>query len=402
VQIGPYELLNVLGTGGMGTVHRARDRATGELVAVKLLPPARVAEPVLLRRFEQECEAAMRLRHPHIVRGLRFGLHDGRPFLAMELIEGHTLNHLVSEGGPLPEAEAIRLAGQVADALDLAHRNRLVHRDVKPDNILVTRDGQAKLTDLGLVKNLEQADLSLTRSGTWLGTVAFMAPEQFGDARHVDARCDVYGLAATLFFALSGTEPFQGRGNLIILAKKLKNDHIPLRRLVPTVSPRVEVAIGLGLDKEPECRPASCGELIQMLGTSSRVGPVPTAQDRRRARRFPTALLGSCETVQGGGRQWPAQVVDVSLTGACLQVDEHFEPGAALRIALPAQPSGPTLDLVVRVRWVRQAGPRAWFVGGAFAEQLSEGELRTILGDKPATVALPHGGKTFHGAPPEG
>jgi serine/threonine protein kinase len=401
VQIGPYELLEVLGAGGMGTVHRARERDTGQLVAVKVLPPS-AEGPLQLRRFERECEAALRLRHPHIVRGLRFGLHDGRPFLAMELIEGQNLTRLVSERGPLAEAEAVRLVGQVADALDLAHRNRLVHRDVKPDNILVTRDGQAKLTDLGLVKNLEQADLSLTRSGTWLGTVAFMAPEQFGDARHVDARCDVYGLAATLFFALSGTEPFQGRGNLIILAKKLKNDHIPLRQLVPAVHPRLEAAIRLALDKDPECRPASCSALVQMLGAPPRVGPAPTPQERRRARRFPTALLGSCETVPGGGRQWPAQVMDVSLTGACLQVEERFEPGAVLRIALAAEPSGPTFDLLVRVRWARQAGPRAWLVGGAFVQQLSEDELSGLLGDKPATIALPHGGKTFHGSPPDG
>src|SRR5262249_18378059 len=157
------------GRGAMGTVYRALHAETGQVVAVKVMSSEMADNPVLCCRFEQEFTAANRLCHPHIVRGLDFGIDQGRPYLVMELVIGQSLGKLVRHHGPLAESDAVRLALQLADGLSLAHKQNLIHRDVKPDNILLTDDGQAKLADLGLVKDLEGE--ALTYSGAWVGTI---------------------------------------------------------------------------------------------------------------------------------------------------------------------------------------------------------------------------------------
>src|SRR5262249_34870638 len=151
-----------------------------------------------------------------------FGHEQGLPYLVMEFVEGETLGQRIEREGRLTEDEAIRVIAQVAQGLQKAHRLGLVHRDVKPDNILLTRDGQAKLTDLGLVKDAD-SDLNLTRTGRGLGTPIFMAPEQFRRAKDADARCDIYSLAATLYMMVTGTLPFEACGPLDAWMKKINN-----------------------------------------------------------------------------------------------------------------------------------------------------------------------------------
>jgi serine/threonine protein kinase len=270
-RIGPYEVLEIVGRGGMGIVYRALDRQNDQHVAVKVLAGEGLSNPLLLRRFEQEYSAARRLRHPSIVQGLAFGVAEGRPYMAMELIEGESLAQLVRKRGPLPVKETVRLLGPIAGALHHAHREKLIHRDVKPENILVTRAGQAKLADLGLVKDLE-GDV-LTRTGAWVGTVVYMAPEQFGEAREVDGRCDVYGLAGVLYFALTGSSPFPEKGALGVLGKKLKNDLVPPRQRVPTIPGELDELIRRGLNSEPSQRPASCAEVAAGLAAVMRSLP---------------------------------------------------------------------------------------------------------------------------------
>src|SRR5262245_17706740 len=153
----------------MGAVYKARHKGTGEIVAIKVLPPSTARNPVLLKRFEQEYKIAALLNHPHIVRAIDFCGLAASPFLVMEYVDGESLGAKIERDGPMPEEAAILLITQVCQGLHRAHKQKLIHRDVKPDNILVTADGMAKLTDLGLVKELDN-EMNLTRTGRGLGT----------------------------------------------------------------------------------------------------------------------------------------------------------------------------------------------------------------------------------------
>src|SRR5262249_35838807 len=161
------------------------------------------------------------------------------------------LTQRVKDLGPCPLPLALRLFLQIADALQTAHSHQLIHRDVKPENILLTLDGRAKLGDLGLIKDLGQEG-NVTRSRTCLGTLVCMAPEQFEDAKRANARSDVYSLGATLYYALTGLLPFQGRGQLTVLKKKLHSDFVPPARAIPDIHPAVDTVICRALDPAPK------------------------------------------------------------------------------------------------------------------------------------------------------
>jgi serine/threonine protein kinase len=192
----------------------------------------------------------------------------------MEFVEGESLGQKIDREGGLPENEAIRLIAQVAQGLHRAHKQNLVHRDVKPDNILVNASGSAKLADLGLVKETE-TDLNLTRTGRGLGTPHFMAPEQFRNAKNADARCDIYSLGATLYMMVTGELPFKSNGPLDAWMKKIQNDLTPPRQLVPTLSERLDWAIMRAMSADPSKRPATCREFVEDLtGHSTRRVPV--------------------------------------------------------------------------------------------------------------------------------
>jgi serine/threonine protein kinase len=268
--VGNYDLIDKIAEGGMGTVYRARDRNSGATVAVKIVPAHMTRNAVLMKRFEQEYNVARTLDHPNIVRALDFGFHGASPYLVMEFVDGESIGRRLERDGKLPEAEAIRLIAQVAQALHKAHKQGLIHRDIKPDNILVTRDGQAKVTDLGLVKELE-TDLNLTRTGRGLGTPHFMAPEQFRNAKNADTRCDIYSMAATLYMMVTGELPFKSLGPLDAWMKKINNEILPPRELVPGISERVDWAIRRAMCADPTQRPGSCREFVEDLtGHSTR------------------------------------------------------------------------------------------------------------------------------------
>ena len=204
--IGPYEIVSLIGTGGMGEVYRARDTRLGRDVAIKVLPEAFAADPDRVRRFEQEARAIAALNHPHICQ-----IHDVGPgYLVLEYVEGTPLY------GPLGVEEVVRLAVQIVTALEAAHRHGILHRDLKPGNILVTRNQGAsyppvaKLLDFGLAKSLvSAADATRTVEGTIAGTAAYMSPEQT-QGKSVDARSDVFSLGAVLYELISGQRAFRG------------------------------------------------------------------------------------------------------------------------------------------------------------------------------------------------
>jgi serine/threonine protein kinase len=265
-QTGDYDLLEKRGEGAMGAVYRARHRVNGDIVAVKIVNKDVVRDAVLLKRFEREFQVARRLDNPHVVRSLDVSLTTTPPFLVMEYIDGPSLGDIIESRGALPEDEAISLITQVAEALHEAHQKGIYHRDVKPDNILITADGQAKLTDLGLAKDLK-SEFDLTCMGKGLGTPHFMAPEQIVNAKNVDARCDVYGLGATLYMMVTGTIPFFSDEPLIAMfKKKARNEYTPPRTLRPQLSDRVDEVINRAMHAEAGQRYSTCLDFIVALG----------------------------------------------------------------------------------------------------------------------------------------
>jgi len=263
-QIGMYDLVSKIAEGGMGAVYRATSRVNGETVAIKVIPPETAKNPILMKRFEQEFKAASLLDHPNVVKAIEYCATGPSPFLVMEFVDGESLGQRVERDGPLPEAFAIQLMAQVCDGLHRAHKQGLIHRDVKPDNILVTRDGVAKLTDMGLVKDVE-GELNLTKTGRGLGTPHFMAPEQFRNAKNADVKCDVYSLGATLYMILTGGVPFAKTSPLECWLKKTKNEFPAPRAVNPAVSERTDWAVRRAMSADPKERPASCREFMEDL-----------------------------------------------------------------------------------------------------------------------------------------
>ena len=272
--VGAYELVEKIAEGGMGAVYKARHQTTGRVVAIKIIPADTARNPLLLKRFEQEFRAAEMIEHPNVVKALDYCGAPPTPFLVMEFVDGESLGQRVARAGRLPERDAVRLISQVCEGLHRAHKQGLIHRDVKPDNILVTWDTDtAKLTDLGLVKDME-AETNLTRTGRGLGTPHYMAPEQFRNAKNANVRCDVYSLAATLYTLVTGATPFDNTMPLDCWVRKTKNDLPTPRHLAPELSERVDWAIRRAMSAEPSDRPASCREFMEDLtGTGWRAVP---------------------------------------------------------------------------------------------------------------------------------
>ena len=274
--LGNYDVLAKIAEGGMGIVYKAKNRANGEIVAVKVISPGPARNPVVLQRFEREFLAAKVLDHPNVVRAIEYCGTGPHPFLVMEFVDGESIGQRLERAGAIPEDEAIGLLSQVCDGLQRAHKQGLVHRDVKPDNIMVNIDGIAKLADMGLVKEVDN-DLNLTKTGRGLGTPHYMAPEQFRNAKNVDVRGDVYSLGATLYAMVTGTVPFENSNPLDCWMKKIRNEFPAPKALNKAVSDRVDWAIRRAMSAEPAQRPTSCREFLEDLTGQSRASSTPSS-----------------------------------------------------------------------------------------------------------------------------
>jgi serine/threonine protein kinase len=350
-----YDLIEKIADGGMGTVYRGRHRVSGEMFAVKLLAKQMTSNGTYLQRFVKEYSAARALDHPNIVRAIEQGIADGQPYLVMEFVDGESIGQIIERNGRFPEKEAIRIICEAARGLQQAHSQGLIHRDVKPDNIMVTRDGRVKLADLGLVKELD-TDMNLTRTGRGLGTPHFMAPEQFRNAKNADVRCDVYSLGATLYMMVTGQMPFAGCPPLEAWMKKVGNELTPARKIIPSLSERVNWAIQQAMDSNPANRAATCLQFIDDLTSDKPIQVVAVPEqsvewwylqysdDEGRARLVKGKVSGIRRSIKEG-RLGDVRKVLVSQTKKGPYGPLHgFEEFRDLVPSAPARPKNPALE----------------------------------------------------------
>jgi len=274
IRLGPYEILSPLGAGGMGEVYRARDARLNRDVAIKILPEHLSHNPELRERFEREARAISQLSHPHICVLYDIGDHEGKTYLVLECLEGETLGSRLRRG-PLPPDQVLKLGAQIADALDKAHRRGVVHRDLKPDNVMLTKSG-VKVLDFGLAKPLATpASVSssiiatmthgpLTAEGMLVGTFQYMAPEQL-EGKEADARSDVFALGCVLYEMCTGNRAFDGKSTASVVAAIMGTEPAPLTVTAPLTPPALEWAIRKSLNKDPEERWQSAGDLASEL-----------------------------------------------------------------------------------------------------------------------------------------
>ena len=264
---GDHELLEEIARGGMGVVYRARQISLNRIVAIKMILAGQFASENEVKRFRTEAQAAASLNHPNLVPIYEVGEHDGHHYYTMPFVEGKSLGELVESGQwrPADGTEAARLVAKIARAIQCAHAAGILHRDLKPGNILVGPDGEPKVTDFGLAKHLK-SEAHLTITGHLLGTPGFMAPEQAqGRSRLSTPAADIYSLGAILYFLLTGRPPFVADTPLDAMLLALEADAVQPRRINPRVHGHLEHICLRCLEKRPEDRYASASELADYL-----------------------------------------------------------------------------------------------------------------------------------------
>jgi eukaryotic-like serine/threonine-protein kinase len=313
-RLGPYEVVSLLGRGGMGEVYRGRDPRIGRDVAIKVLPESFAKDSERLARFEREARSAGVLNHPNVVVVYDVGERDGSPYIVSELLEGETLRDRLSEG-PLPVGAAVDYAGQIARGLSAAHEKAIVHRDLKPENIFITRDDRVKILDFGLAK-LTQPEppgtdvaevLTLTAgtdAGVVLGTVGYMSPEQVRGLP-ADSRSDIFSFGAVLYEMLSGRRAFRSGSHVETMNAILKENPPPLADARTDLPPALERVVRRCLEKEPAKRFQSASDVpFALLEASTSSAVVPSGSRRSVSRRLVLASAGAAVALATGILLW--------------------------------------------------------------------------------------------------
>jgi serine/threonine protein kinase len=385
-RLGRYELIAKIGEGGMGAVYKAVHLNLGKTVAIKMLAADRVKDEHAVARLKREMKAVGSLHHPHIVGAHDADEVDGVHFLVMEYVDGIDLGEVVQRVGPLPFADACEIIRQAAMGLAYAHRNGLVHRDVKPSNLMLTVEGQVKMLDLGLALLVSDgAERELTRVGRAMGTVDYMAPEQSGDSHLVDARCDIYSLGCTLFKLLSSRVLFAGSEFDSALKKMMAHVSREPPSIVdfrPDVPPALSAVLKRMLAKKPADRIATADELTDALS------PFSAGSDLQAL--YKHALLGTSPEIN---------VASSAEIPTDAYIRSSFVPTASFE-SLPVESSdAPT---AMQMASASGSGPPSWrnrkvLLGaagaGAFALLLGViVSIRNRQGDEVARVSVPDGG----------
>jgi serine/threonine protein kinase len=342
--LGPYRLQSLLGTGGMSEVYRAFDPRLEREVAVKILSPALAGQAGFLERFRREARAAARLDHPHILPIFDFGEERGITYVVMPLIEGGTLRDRLVQRGACSLREGLTVLSQVALGLHEAHQHRLVHRDVKPANILMAPGGRALLADFGIACAIADThDMGLTQNGMGIGTPEYMSPEQARGER-VDCRADVYALGLVLFQVLTGQVPFSDEDGLAIAYKQVYEEPPHPRHLDPTIPPAVEKVILKALAKAPEDRFQTAAEFaealdsaapwLHLLGSAAQDSGQHPAAPKRQRKMPDTARAASRSYAQGASGAQRARDVSWGIWDEPVENDALTVPRTALRVSV--------------------------------------------------------------------
>jgi eukaryotic-like serine/threonine-protein kinase len=316
-RLGPYDIVALLGSGGMGEVYRARDTRLGREVALKVLPPALTEELSHLERFDREARAIAALNHPHIVTIYSTEEVEGVKFITMELIDGQTLDHLIADNG-LSLAHFLDLALPLADALAAAHQKHITHRDLKPANVMVSQDGRVKVLDFGLARiepggggddALAETVTPVTRDGVLIGTVPYMSPEQV-EGHTLDARSDIFSLGVMFYEMLTGRRPFTGGSTAALMSAILRDRAPDIRERRADVPAAIAQLIARSLEKNPEARVQTARELFDELhrqrlhldagsrSLASQDASAPTLNDSRAIAVLPFTVRGTERDVE--------------------------------------------------------------------------------------------------------
>jgi len=376
VSIPGFELIEQIGAGSAGTVYKARQISMDRLVAIKILPPRYADDKRFIERFYQEARAVAKLNHPHIVTGIDVGSVGDCHYFVMEYVDGESLAARLDREGALKEAEALEFTRQIALALEHAYKNGIVHRDVKPANILVTRGGVAKLADLGVARRAE-SDVEAS-TGRVFGTPYYMSPEQARGSVDIDIRSDIYSLGATLYHLLSGKPPFHGFPPAVVMAKQIAEEPEDVRKLAPAVSKEAAELLALMMAKNPDDRPETPGDLVEEIkrvqkGRSPsklRVQPGREARPSPRRAEVPAKKSRGAVLVAGG----VGLVVVVAAVASALLVGS----GKIETQALPAP--GPGLAVPPPPSPTQASAPAAPAGEGVSAEDEARKDLEALRG----------------------
>ncbi len=303
---GRYELLEKIGDGGMAVVYKAKDKLLNRFVAVKILKPEFIRDMKFIESFRRESQAAASLSHPNIVNVYDVGKEGNIHYIVMELVEGRVLSDVIRERGPLDVAWAVSIAKQVASALSLAHKNHIIHRDVKPHNILITRDGVAKITDFGIAKAVNSGTIVGNQQGMIMGSVHYFSPEQ-ARGGYVDEKSDIYSLGIVMYEMLTGKVPFDADNPVTVAVMHMNNEITPPSELNPGIPPEVEAVVMKATNKYQVNRYRSADEMYEALeqanldpGASSRQGGYGASADMGATRVMPAAAVAAAAA--SGGR----------------------------------------------------------------------------------------------------
>ena len=272
-RVGDYDIVSKLGQGAMGSVYLAKQMATGRMVALKILPPDLAKDEELLERFKRESRVSQKLSHPNIVSAVEFGTFEKYHYIAMDYVDGPDLETMLKKQGTFPEELVLKVASAMCSALEETERNKIVHRDFKPSNIMVTSTGVFRLTDLGLA-TAGQGDQRLTLAGFAVGTPYYLSPEQARGQLDVDIRADIYGLGATLYHLITGGVPFPGSNPVVVMTQHISTPLKPPCDVNPAISKPCSALICLMMEKAADKRPQNPTELRNYIDQTLR-GEIP-------------------------------------------------------------------------------------------------------------------------------
>lgn len=332
-RLGDFELKRRLGKGGMGEVFLARQISLDRTLALKTLTKELAKQEDFVKRFQREARAMAKIEHNNVVKVYAVDSFKGIHFVAIEYVDGESIQDWLDKLGQLSVPDAVHIAAVCAEALRHAHSENMVHRDIKPDNILLTSSGVVKVADFGLAKVIDE-DLSMTQSGQGLGTPLYMAPEQARSAKHVDQRCDIYALGATLYHLLTGQLPYNGDSALELIIAKEKGVYTSAKKQRSEIPERLDLIIDKMMAKNPDHRYKSCEEVVHDLSALgmheqplSFIDGAAAPASNRTVQSPTMAAMGSTMTGTAGGLTKPSSGTRNSRSSRTWYVQYHTADG---------------------------------------------------------------------------